>query len=185
MLILLQMRGRMSAEPNDLLLLPLDVSGDAAKAQPLLANPRYNERDGEISPDGRWLAYSSNESGRYEVYVRPFPNVDGGRWQVSVEGGVYPLWSRSGKELFFVTLSSPSKLMTVPIGAAASFVYGQPQALFDLSPYYASTGRMYDVSPDGKRFLTVKALGSESTQRPHVVVVSHWSDEVQARVPGR
>ena len=173
-----------SAEPNDLLLLPLDVAGGGGKAQPLLANPRYNERNGEISPDGRWLAYDSNESGSFEVYVRPFPNVDGGRWQVSVEGGVYPLWSRSGKELFFVTSSSPNKLMTVPISATASFVYGQPQTLFDLSPYYASTGRMYDVSPDGKRFLTVKSLGDESTQRPPIVVVSHWFDEVKARVTG-
>jgi serine/threonine-protein kinase len=84
---------------RDLMLLPLQGNG---RPQPLVQTP-FNEINGEISPDGRWLAYESNESGRLEIYVRPLPDVNSGRWQVSTEGGTRPLWARSGRELFYVT----------------------------------------------------------------------------------
>jgi dipeptidyl aminopeptidase/acylaminoacyl peptidase len=167
-------------EPNDLMLLPLDGSG---KSRPLLADPKYNERNGEISPDGKWIAYDSNESGRIEVFVRPFPNVDGGRWQVSSEGGAYPFWARSGQELFYIGADVQRPLMRVALQPGAGFNYGKPERLFDWAPYYATTGRTIDISPDGKRFLTVKALTNSSTARPSITVVSHWFDEVRARMP--
>ena len=94
---------------NDLMLLPLDGSGGA---KPLLADPKFNERNGEISPDGRWIAYESDESGRGEVYVRPFPNVDAGRWAISSGGGTRPAWARSGRELFFES-GNPGQFMAV------------------------------------------------------------------------
>jgi eukaryotic-like serine/threonine-protein kinase len=168
-------------EPNDLLLLSLDGSG---KSTPLLADPKFHERNGEISPDGRWIAYESDESGPFEVYVRPFPAVDTGRWQISSDGGGFPLWSRSGKELFYVATigGSVRRLMVVQIQPGQSFTYGKPQTLFDMSAYYASTGRMIDISPDGKRFLMIKPVGIDPTIHPSFVVVSHWVDEVRAKV---
>jgi len=166
-------------EPNDLMLTALDGSG---KTQPLLADPKFNERNGEISPDGRWIAYDSNESGRQEVFVRPFPNVDGGRWQISADGGAFPVWARSGRELFFVSISNPPALMSVTLQPGAVFTYGKPERLFDVTPYYSATGRSLDVALDGKRFLAIKSAGSAATVRPSFVVVSNWFDELRARV---
>jgi len=174
-------RTGLGSESNDLMVLPLDGSGTS---RPLLAHPKYNERNGEISPDGRWIAYDSNESGRQEVFVRPFPNVDGGRWQISSDGGSHPAWSRSGHELFFTSTVPPSALMSVAVTTAAGFTYEKPQRLFDISAYYATTGRTYDVGVDPDRFLLVKP-GGDVTGRPSIVVVSHWLDEVRARMSSR
>ena len=88
-----------------------------------------NKRNGIISPDGRWIAYESNESGKFEVYVRPYPDVQAGRWQVSTNGGVRPLlWNRNGRELFFV--SDDDGLTSVPVEAAQTLLAGAPQRLF-------------------------------------------------------
>jgi serine/threonine-protein kinase len=150
-----------------------------------MADSKFAVLNGEISPDGRWIAYDSNESGRYEVYVRPFPAVESGRWQISSEGGLRPLWARSGRELFF--LNAASRMMAVPVPAGPSFTYGKPEALFDFTPYFDAvvTGRMFDISPDGKRFLAIKPVASVAAARPSIVVVSHWFDEVKARMPAQ
>jgi serine/threonine-protein kinase len=166
-----------------LYVLPLEPKGEA---HALMADSKFAVLNGEISPDGRWIAYDSNESGRFEVYVRPFPAVDSGRWQISSEGGSRPLWARSGRELFF--LNAASRMMAVPVPAGPSFTYGKPEALFDFTPYFNNvpTGRTFDISPDGKRFLTTKPVGSgPAGGRPSIVVVSHWFDEVKARMPGQ
>jgi serine/threonine-protein kinase len=173
---------RTSSQPFDLRVLPLDRSGPS---RPLVADPKFGEANGEVSRDGRWIAYESNESGTLEVFVRPFPDVDRGRWQVSTGGGHRPLWARSGRELYFESLA-PRRLMAVsipPIPLNAAFTSGRPQPLFDFTPYRgAAVGRMYDEAPDG-RFVTVKAAGSApALRRDALVVVSHWFDELKGSV---
>jgi serine/threonine-protein kinase len=166
-----------------LFLLPLDPKSEA---HPMLTDPKFGQNNGEISPDGRWLAYQSNESGRFEIYVRPFPAVDSGRWQISSEGGTKPLWSRSGRELFFAT--DTNRIASVPVAAGSAFSYGKPQVLFDAAAYLFSTasGRSFDISPDGKRFLMIKPVNSGSAApRPSIVIVTNWFDEVKARMPGK
>jgi serine/threonine-protein kinase len=164
---------------NDLMLLPLDGSGPA---RPLLANPAYNERNAEISPDGRWLAYESDDSGQPEVYVRPFPNVDAGRWPVSSNGGTRPAWARSGRELFFES-GNPAHLIAVSIQTGATLTYGKPRTLFDVTRYQVGErpGRDYDVAADG-RFLLTRPVDRDVTAGSGFVVVSQWIDEVRGRV---
>ena len=89
----------------------------------------FVERNGEISPDGRWLAYESNASGRFQIYVRPFPDVDGGQWQVSTDGGTQPLWARNGEELFYI---APDRtLNSVRVERSATWSAGTPGTVLD------------------------------------------------------
>jgi serine/threonine-protein kinase len=157
------------------MILPLDPVG---APKPLLS-VKGQVSDAEISPDGRWVAYESTESGRFEVWVRPFPNVDAGRWQISSTGGQHPAWSRDGRELFFLTATR--RMSVVQVKSGASFAFDKPVELFDASSYYVNVARNYDVAPDGRRFLMVKA-DPVSVQRPAMVVVTNWFDEVTARV---
>jgi serine/threonine-protein kinase len=164
---------------NDLMALPLE--SDVRVARPLVAS-MFNEWNGEVSPDGRWLAYQSNESGRYEIYVRPFPNVEAGRWQVSTAGGTRPLWSRDGRELFYFV--SPGKVMAVSIQRGPTFAAGNPQVLFEGRYAAPQVGRVYDVSPDGRRFLMLKESESGAeAQPPQLVVVLNWFEELKRLVP--
>ncbi|HKW89854.1 MAG TPA: protein kinase [Candidatus Acidoferrales bacterium] len=105
-----------------------------------------------FSPDGRWIAYTSNDSGRFEVYVGPFPGP-GGKWLVSTDGGWFPQWRRDGKELFYVSLDN--EIMAAAVSAnGSSFVVGTVQPLFQSRPYYGSfTANLFDVTPDGQRFI--------------------------------
>jgi serine/threonine-protein kinase len=163
-----------------LMTIPLDGSREP---QPLLDNNGSSQRNAEISPNGRWIAYDSNESGRSEVYVRPFPNVNAERWKISTEGGYVPMWARSGEELFFVQPTGKAPLMSVKVQAGSSFTYDKPHRLFDTGSYLTRYWfRAFDISPDGQRFVFVKPAGADSTTRPSIVVVSHWSDEVRARL---
>jgi serine/threonine-protein kinase len=164
-----------------LMLLPLD----GGPATPLLKDPAFSFLNGEISPDGRWIAYESNEGGQlHEIYVRPFPAVNTGRSLVSVNGGTMPVWSRSGRELFYRSWSPTTgpKMMAVAISPGASFTYGKPEVLFDMSQYGGPSERIFDVAADG-RFLIVKAETNDATNHQTFVVVSHWFDEVRARMP--
>jgi Tol biopolymer transport system component len=165
---------------RDLLQLPLDGT---RRVMPLLQT-KFDERNGIVSPDGRWLAYESNSSGSFEVYVRPFPNVGGGQWQVSTGGGRQPLWARSGKELFY--FDSDNALMRAPVEASgATWNAGTPMKILE-GRYYTGTGsgRAYDVSSDGQRFLMIKAAGGESTVlSPGVIVVQHFDEELKRLVP--
>jgi Tol biopolymer transport system component len=174
-------KGNPSTNRADLHLLPLDGSGPS---RPLLADPNYNEYLGVVSPDGRWIAYQSNESSKNAIYVRPFPNVDGGKWMVSAEGGTQPRWSRSGRELFYVTYP---RLFSVPVVPGSAFAYEKPQAVFEslqisLGPYSFGTTTGYDVGLDG-RFLFMKAEGVGTTSNASLVIVSRWFDELRAKVP--
>jgi WD40 repeat protein len=157
----------------------LTLAGERTTA-PLIATP-FSERNADISPDGRWVAYESNEAGQYEVYVRPFPNVDDGKWLVSNGGGTSPLWARRSAALFF--RRTDGSIMSASVNAAGtSFRTGPAVKVADA--YYtgagAFVGRTFDVSPDDSRFLVIK--DSSSSVQPAIVVVQNWLEELKARV---
>jgi dipeptidyl aminopeptidase/acylaminoacyl peptidase len=131
-----------------------------------------DESDPRLSPDGGWIAYASDDAGRFEVYVVPFPGP-GGRFQVSTDGGSAPVWSRDGKELFFV---SGGRLMAAAVETRPAFRAELPRALLELPDM-----RDYDVAPDGQRFLVARWLRPRSAPRTLAVVIG-WSDEVARRV---
>ena len=146
------------------------------KLNPLVATP-FNEVQGRFSPDGRWVAYASDESGKFEVYVRPFPAANG-QWRISVAGAMQPEWRRDGQELFYI--SSDGKLMAVPVTTeGAAFNAGAPRALFDVEVPEASQPYPghYTVSADGQRFL-VNTLIDQPT-RPALTVVLNWAAELK------
>jgi eukaryotic-like serine/threonine-protein kinase len=171
----------------------LTLNGDP-QPTPLLqtgSSPRdigrsATEQNAEISPDGHWIAYESLEAGQFDVYVRPFPDVTGGKWPVSTNGGSQPLWARSGKELFFIDRSGA--LMGVRVEGQSSFTIGTPAKILDSSyvwsvPTYA--GRMYDISPDGQRFLMLKqsSLPDRTSAPRSITVVQNWFEELKRLVP--
>jgi serine/threonine-protein kinase len=171
------------ATGNDLSLVVLDGKNQST---PLLQTT-FTEGLGELSPDGRWLAYQSNESGADEVYVRPFPAVNaGGRWQISTGGGTKPVWARNGRELFH--LDAKGAMTVVPVQTAPAFSAGNPTKLFDTSYTTAVQARSYDVFPDGRRFLMIKDQPiDEQTSRAttaSIVVVLNWFEELKRLVPG-
>ena len=160
--------------------------GDGAKPTWLLQGP-YAERNAEISPDGRWIAYQSDESGQWDIYVRPFPDVDEDQTLVSRAGGVMPLWSRDGRELFYLEQGPPTSLMSVFIEASETvFSLGARTPLLDW-PYRGviwGAGRTYDVSPNGQRFLAIKELqGGSEAGRPQIIIVENWFDELTRLAP--
>jgi len=144
----------------------------------------YFERNAELSPDERWLAYESDESGREEIYVRPFPDVDRGRWQVSSAGGRSPMWSRDDGELFCV---SPERVLDGRTrGAGESWRSSTPVPILRGDYFYASSGlgRTYDIAPDGQRSLMIKEGGNdEASAAPRIVVVQNWLEELKRLVP--
>jgi len=147
-----------------------------SKLQSLIETPAA-EFAAVTSPDGRYLAYQSNETGRFEIYVRLFPRVNDGRWQISMSGGGSPAWSRTGRELFY--LDGAGNLMAVPVEpSAATFTAGIPTRIFDARKYNRSLFA-YDVQPDGQRFLMLK----ESDRHPNVVVVLNWVEELKRLLP--
>ena len=147
--------------------------------QPFVVSP-FSETQPQISPDGRFLAYVSNESGRPDVYIQPYP-VTGDRWPISTEGGTEPLWSPDGTELFY---RHGHTVLAVEITAASSFEPGIPRPLFDgnyLFPRGQNNPREYDVSPDGKRFLMVRREPGSTPTR--INLVFNWLEELERLVP--
>jgi Tol biopolymer transport system component len=141
------------------------------------------ERNGQLSPDGRWLAYEGenpSRPGELDVYVRSFPDVERGLWQVTRGGGLYPAWSRRGRELFYVTLDG--KMFSVPVEASATtWKVGSAAQLFQgrYAVRDGVLGRNYDPAPDG-RFIMLKDLAGDET--PHVVLVQNWVAELTRQV---
>ena len=153
--------------------------GGDRQTYPLLVS-EFDEENGEISPDGRWFAYQSQQSGKYEIYIRPFPNVDAGRWQISTGGGTRPLWAPDGDELFYLT--SSGELMTVPLQTSPTFSAGRPNLVLERQyPVGESAGPNYDIGADGQRFLMIK--DDDSAQPPQLVLVENWFEELKALVP--
>jgi serine/threonine-protein kinase len=150
----------------------------------------------EISPDGHWIAYQSDESGQVQIYVRPYPNVDSGRWQVSPNGGTRPAWARSGRELFY--LDASGLLTSVAVQAQSgtqgipSFSASTPTKILETAYYLGASTRgfdlrAYDIAPDGQRFLMIKDAASTEQKAAAptlgMVVVLNWIEELKARVP--
>lgn len=147
----------------------LSFANDRA-VTPYLATP-FDEYWASLSPDGRWLAYQSTESGRYEIYVQSFP-APGQKSTISKNGGTFPRWRGDGRELYYV--AADDQLMAVPLQMGASLRAGTPSALFKLSSLGRRNNRYaYDVSADGQRFLLIRPLEDAST-RP-LTLVRNWT----------
>jgi serine/threonine-protein kinase len=158
----------------------LSLAGE--RAAEMLLNTNVNVTNAEVSPDGHWLAYESNESGQAEVYLAPFPDVKAQKRPVSTSGGTRPLWSRDGRELFYYVV--PDTIMAVPVRLGTDVVLGKPQVVlkggFAAAAYI---GRHYDVSLDGKRFLLLKDAEPAKSAPPEVILVQHWDEELKAKLP--
>jgi serine/threonine-protein kinase len=158
----------------DVWALPLD--GDRKPFA--LVNTRARELAGAFSPDGRWIAYQSDETGRYEVYVKAYPAL-GERHQVSNGGGQNPSWSGTGDEIFYV---AEERLWRVPVQAGAALRLGRPEMLFERKELGNSTVREYDVNANATRFLCLEDVSPELAV-PQLRVVVNWSRELRQRVP--
>jgi len=158
---------------------PSTGSGQVRNAQPFLRT-QFNESAPRFSPDGRWLAYISDESSRYEIYVQPYPGP-GSKWQISTEGGTEPVWNPNGRELFY---RSGDKMIAVEITTQPGFSAGKPKVLFE-GPYVPtpSTFPNYDVSPDGQRFLMFKPSEQAQAAPTQINVVLNWFEELKQKVP--
>ncbi len=164
----------------------LSMEGDRTR-KPLLHEEKYTEVQPQVSPNGGFIAYTSSESSQNEVYVRPFPEVDKGRWQVSTAGGDSPLWSPDGRELFYL---NGDAVMAVPVEYQPNFSLGTPRVLFKGTyvSAYPADGTPWDISPDGKRFLMIKlpaaAAGASQAAGPQKIdVIVNWLQELKQRVP--
>jgi hypothetical protein len=145
---------------------------------PLVASPR-TEYSPVVSPDGKWLAYVADETGRFEVYVTPFGAPGTARWAISTAGGNSPRWSHRGDEVFYLDLRSQmvaAKVVTTP-----TFEVQKTRVLFDASDFVqvSISRRNYDVAPDDQRFLMVQRAGG--AKRGEIVVVEHWLDEIRRK----
>lgn len=149
---------------------------------PLLADPMVNEANAEISPNGRWLAYESDETGQFEINVRPFPDIHSGRRTISNNGATRPAWNPAGGELFFMgggSQNSPgSPLMAVTVTTAdGTFQAGSPRQLLP-GPFFSNlASRTYDVTKDGQRFIVIQTSGGPASSR--VVLVENWFEELR------
>ena len=155
-------------------ILSVPVEGDVGSRKPtVFLNTQFYEGRGKLSPDGRWLAYQSNESGKNEIYVQPFPvSADrAGKHLISNGGGGEPIWGRDGKELFYV---NQNKIMAAEVSTGAVFKAAPAKLLFETNLGGVNgAGYLYDVTGDGQRFL-VKAAGGEGAQEP-ITLVLNWT----------
>lgn len=172
----------------DIWMLPLDLS-DPDHPKPGEPTPYLSTHADELvpqfSPDGHWIAYRSNESGSYEfeIYVRPFPAANGGKWQISSGGGLYAFWSKKNRQLFYET--ADNRIMVVDYSVeGSSFVPGKARPWYDKPLFYTGTSNL-DLAPDGKRFaaLTLPATPALGKSTPHIVMIENFFDEVKRRIP--
>jgi Tol biopolymer transport system component len=159
----------------DIGVVPID---GAHTARLVIRGPSHEGRP-SVSPDGRWIAYESNLTGRPEIYVQPFPDLQS-RWQISTEGGLSPIWSATGKEVFY---RRQHAVLSVPVETRGdTFRYGNSTVLFEHSYVEEDdqrTGRSYAVSPDGQRFLMMR-----ETARPgrEIILIRNWASEIERRI---
>ena len=164
---------------KDIMMLTLDGTSQVEG----LLQTKYNERNGVVSPSGRWIAYESDRSGQHEVYVGAFPDVKVGFSRITPGGGTQPLWAPNGQELFYV--APDGSLMAVPVDPRGTWSAGSPvKTLEALYATGAALGpRSYDVSPDGQRFLMVKEVPASRAEAPQIIVVQPWLEELKRLVP--
>ena len=179
---------RPSSDPlgHDLWYLERRDDGSSYQAVPFLQTP-FSEITAQFSPDEKWVAYTSNESGRYEVYIRSFPD-GGGKRLVSVNGGGQPRWSDEAGELFYV---EESTLMAVPVSTRTTLTIGEPQRLFSSSGLFrANHAYMYDITPDGQQFVMAEAAATEAASdeaesdgepQTSIRIVQNWYEEFRNR----
>jgi eukaryotic-like serine/threonine-protein kinase len=159
------------------------------KAEPFLQTQRFNpalppRASPAFSPDGRWLAYCSNESGQLEVYVVPFPGP-GGKWRVSTSGGKFPVWSRNKRELFFLDLDSSKIMVTSYKETGDSFSAAKPRVWSDKRLLDLGVPYSYDIGPDGQRFAVVLLADGSAEQKPitNLAFLLNFFDELRRRAP--
>jgi len=137
-----------------------------------------------LSPDGRWLAYESAETGSLQVFVTPFPDVTGGKWQVSTGGGSDPAWSPDGRELFYRGIVPPQTLMSVRVETDPVFAYGAPEPRVDTSDYvFLPRAKRYGVGPDGRFLMIANVDRTAGDREPEIVWVQNWFEELKRLVP--
>jgi eukaryotic-like serine/threonine-protein kinase len=154
---------------------------------PLLNAPEYVETAAALSPDGRWLAYVTNETGQDEVYVRPYPDIDGGKWQISTNGGISPRWSSANGELFYRNpRGNLVETYAVAITNDEQFSAAIPELLFS-SRHYALASNSYMVTADGQRFLMMRPATSSTATGAivdtNLILVENFAEEVRRLVP--
>jgi eukaryotic-like serine/threonine-protein kinase len=183
---LLLWEGSLSPQQTDIVM--LSIEGGFAR-KPLLSDGSYFEQHPQISPDGRWLAYASNESGQNEAYVVPFPEVKRSKFMVSINGGNGPLWSPDGREIFY---RNGDSVMAVAVETDPIFKPGLPKMLFKGKYYSKNWGSailsMWDINPKDKRFLMMKeeaSKASAATGPRKINVVLNWFEELKQRVPAK
>ena len=167
---------------QDISILNLDGSDEP---RILLGKKEFSEGNSQISSDGRWLAYQSNESGSDQIWVRPFPDVGAGRWQVTTEGGTRPVWNPNGRELFYF-VQSEGAIMAVPVETTeTSFKFGNPVELFRGNYLSPNLGTQYSVTKDGQRFLMIKGIepedGAEASRK--IIINLNWFEELKRKLP--
>ncbi len=162
--------------PRDIMIVRPDGSKNMST---FLATP-FAKFSAKVSPDGRWIAYESNRSGRSEVYLRPFPEGDD-RWQVSIAGGTHPVWSGDGSELFF---HNGMRMFAVDVdGTGDTPLVGAANPLFEFTPsdnFYPQ----FDVSSDGQRFVVINDLTEQISDRKQLSMVLNWDEELSRLTSG-
>jgi hypothetical protein len=149
----------------------------------MLRDGEPNEAYPEVSPDGRYIAYHSDETGQDEVYVRPFPNLNDGKWQVS-DFGFSPVWAPNGSALFYRYRSA--QMITVPVSTQPVFSHGTPRVLLDAAEFElarAGIARPFDLAPDGERFLMLREVGLSGDESAGLVLIQDWFEELTRLVP--
>ena len=159
--------------------------GRPDRLEPLLADPAIDHRNALVSGSGQWLVYESDESGKqYEVFVRPFPNVNAGREKISIDGGRYARWDPKGNQIFYVSLDGD--MMAVPYTTSPSFKAGQPSKLFTWrKPPPGRSAMTYDISPVDGRFIVVDPVDAQSDRPVEVSIILNWLPELSRRLSGR
>ena len=156
--------------------------GVEAPPRSLLASEEFWEQAPAISRDGRWLAYMSNETGRHEIFVRPFPDVDAGKWQVSTGGGIQPVWAHNGRELFFAGPESRELKVAAFTTTPTTFHPGEVTTLFAVphdmifDPSETGNVEFYDVAPDDQRFLMARRQMSDGAGASFVIVQNFFEE---------
>jgi hypothetical protein len=162
--------------PNDIF--ARRTGGPDTSTVPLLETA-FSEIMPALSPDGRWLAYASDESGEFEVFVRPFPGTQAAKWQISTAGGFEPRWSHSGRELFY--WAADNSLQAVEVLPGATFTAGRRVTLFSGSAFLGDIGA-WDITPDDKRFVLIRSGAGGSTSS-EIIVVENFAAELRAHTP--
>jgi dipeptidyl aminopeptidase/acylaminoacyl peptidase len=145
----------------------------------ILLQTKFNETEPAISPDGNWLAYTSDRSGQTEIYISPFPNINQSAWRLSIDGGRYPRWNPSGQELFYW---GPADLMSVEIQTVPELKAGRARTLFGHQSFVFYDLRNFDVDPTGERFLMVRKPSEDEFPSNRIVIVQNWLNDVDGEL---